>query len=167
MVYTRRARVYGSVSVVRAVHEARTRVARATAGEGQRGSGAKWRQRRRQQRSCIDVRARLPPPAHTPAVSCERVARRFSLSNFQVLSIARTTATAAAAAATTAVTTTATSASDVLLRLAHRTVRCIGSSFPRHDFHARLHESSIARANSFVRFHIKNEPPFRTNKCER
>lgn len=36
-----------------------------------------------------------------------------------------------------------------------------------HDLHARFRELSIARANSSVHFHVRNEPPLRTSECER
>lgn len=63
-----------------AVHETRTRVARERAREGSGRETQRERERIRGKvwwrRSCIDVRARSPPPAYTPPVSCERVARR-------------------------------------------------------------------------------------------
>jgi len=111
-------------------------------GGSERGSGAKWRRR-----SCIDVRARSPPPAHTPAVSCERVARRLSPVSSSPPPLAASTARTVLRRHRRPPAATLAAAAAVVACAPPRRP----SSHSSHpDQPARLGESSIVRANSGV-----------------
>lgn len=136
--------IYESVSVVRACTPCtRVVVAQEKGGvppgsegdrkrdrEREKGSGAKWRQR-----SCIDVRARSPPAAHTPAVSCKRVACRLLSPGL-------------CAATTTALPSPSTPPSPPHLHLSTNTNTPSSLSLSRSTLNATLRASSIIRANS-------------------